>query len=82
MFRVDLELVHYFIWVDASHVLVELSEAVLVLLEEFKECIAEVELKLYADLDLMIWKVRVDGTIIQLISAWLIGVYILNWGRL
>ena len=38
MVRVDLESVHYYVWVDSSHVLVEPSKAIVVLLEELDEC--------------------------------------------
>ena len=41
MVGVDLESVYCYLWVDSSHVLVGLSEAIVVLLEDLDECEVE-----------------------------------------
>ena len=69
MVGIELELVNHKIWANTSHVFVGLGKAVIVLLEELDECKAKVESELSANLNLMIWKVWMDGDIIQLIYA-------------
>ena len=62
--RIDLELVNHNIWADASHVLVRQSEVVVMLLKELDESKAEVEPELGANLNFVIWKIRMNADII------------------
>ena len=82
MVGVDLELVYGYFRINSGHVFVRPSEAIMVLLEELNECTVEFRAEACSNLDLVVWVVGMDADIIEFIYAWLIGLQMLNQGRL
>ena len=58
------------------------GEAIMVLLKELDESKAKVEPELGANLNFVIWKIWMNGDIIQLVYAWSIWIRVLNRSRL
>ena len=58
------------------------GEAVMVLLKELDERKVEVDLELGANLNFVIWKIQMNGDIIQLIYAWPIRIRMSNQDKL
>ena len=72
MVGLDLEPMYRNFRVNSGHVLVELSEAIVVLLEELDECKAEFRAEACSNLDLVVRVVGMDADIIEFIYARLI----------
>ena len=67
MVGVDLESVHYYVWIDSCHVLVRPGKAIVVLSEECDECEPELYAETCADLDLVVQIVRMDANVVKFI---------------
>ena len=82
MVGVNLESVYCYVWIDSNHVFVRPSKAVIALLEELDEYEVEFRAESCTNLNLVVWEVRVYTNIIELVNPWLIGIRVLNRGRL
>ena len=82
MVGVDLESMHYYVWIDSCHVLVGPSKAIVVLREELDECEPELYTEACPNLDFVVRIVGMDANIIEFIYAQLIRLGMLSWGRL
>ena len=66
---------HHF-WVDPNHVGAQPSEVIMMLLEEVYETFAEVWPKIYPNLDLVIWQVKLDWNFIVFLLGRLLWIYV------
>ena len=69
MVGVNLEPMNYYVWVYTNHVLVGLSKAIVVLLEELNECEPKLYAEAFPNLDLVVRIIGMDVDVVEFVYA-------------